>query len=165
MSAAPIIEKLTSFDIPVMGHVGLTPQSYHRMGGHRRQGRHSARAQHGRYPAGSRERVIEDARAVEQAGAFAVVLECIPPELAGEITAQLGIPTIGIGAGSACDGQILVCSDMLGMNPDGCPGFVKKYAELAQLITSAARRYVQDVRGERPGERSAGAAGARISIV
>ena len=144
---APVIERLSQLDIPVMGHIGLTPQSYHRMGGHRKQGRYSAAgARQGEHPAGSRERVLQDAEAVEEAGAFAVVLEGIPSELAAEITARLSIPTIGIGAGPACDGQILVCNDMLGMDPDFCPSFVKRYADLAGIISSAAQRFVHEVR-------------------
>lgn len=137
------IEKLVQVDIPVMGHVGLTPQSYHRMGGHKVQGR--VRAEDGLL-AGSRERIIEDALAVERAGAFSIVLEGIPSDLAGEISRMLSIPTIGIGAGAECDGQILVCADMLGMNPDFMPKFVKRYANLAETMHSAVAEYVDEVR-------------------
>ncbi len=140
---ASTIEKLTNVDIPVMGHVGLTPQSFHRMGGHRQQGRFSDRSG---AAAGSRERIIEDALAVESAGAFALVIEGVPGDLAAEITRRLSIPTIGIGAGDECDGQILVTNDMLGMDPDFCPSFVKQYANLAALIEDAVGRYRDDVR-------------------
>ena len=109
------IARIASVDIPVVGHVGLTPQSVHRIGGHRVQGR-----RHGSTP-GGRERVIDDAKAVEAAGAFAVVLECIPLDLAAEITATLSIPTIGIGAGLHCDGQVLVLHDLVGFNDAWTP--------------------------------------------
>lgn len=149
MFVAEAIEKLTQCDIPVMGHVGLTPQSYHRMGGHKMQGRTSS--DRFSLKAGSRERVMEDALAVERAGAFALVLEGIPGDLAEEITAKLAIPTIGIGAGPACDGQILVCHDMLGMIPDFRPKFVKAYAQIAEVIEEAVKSYVKEVReGEFP---------------
>src|SRR5262245_59400369 len=111
-----------------MGHVGLTPQSVHALGGYRVQGR----------TASGRERVLADARAVEAAGAFAVVLEGMPVGLAREITAALAIPTIGIGAGVHCDGQVLVMHDMLGLH-DGAPSFVKQYAALGALASQAAR--------------------------
>jgi 3-methyl-2-oxobutanoate hydroxymethyltransferase len=117
-----------------MGHVGLTPQAIHRMGGHRVQGR----------TAESRTRVIEDARAVEAAGAFAVVLEGMPAELAAEITRELAIPTIGIGAGVGCDGQVLVMHDMLGLS-DWAPSFVKQYAQLGAQASKAARRFADEV--------------------
>ncbi len=134
------IRALTSVDIPVMGHVGLTPQSVHRMGGHRVQGR-----RRGRGP-GERERVMADAVAVEDAGAFAVVLEGIPLDLAGEITERLSIPTIGIGAGVDCDGQILVLHDLLGLFEGRTPKFAKCYVELSELASAAMRRYADDVR-------------------
>ncbi|MBX7143423.1 MAG: 3-methyl-2-oxobutanoate hydroxymethyltransferase [Oligoflexia bacterium] len=137
------IEKMVQVDIPVMGHVGLTPQSYHRMGGHKVQGR--TRAEDG-LVAGSRERIIEDALAVERAGAFAVVLEGIPSDLAAEISRMLSIPTIGIGAGADCDGQVLVSADMLGMNQDFSPKFVKRYANLADVMHQAVTTYVDEVR-------------------
>ena len=141
------IARIASLDIPVMGHVGLTPQSYHRMGGHKLQGKFSG----GTDEVGSRERIIADALAVERAGAFAVVLEGIPPDLAREITQQLTIPTIGIGAGPFCDGQILVSTDLLGMNPDFNPKFVKRFAHLDQEITKAVKAYMGEVRsGEFP---------------
>jgi 3-methyl-2-oxobutanoate hydroxymethyltransferase len=117
-----------------MGHVGLTPQSVHAMGGYRVQGRGEA----------GRERVLADARAVEAAGAFAVVLEGMPQELAREISRELRIPTIGIGAGAACDGQVLVMHDLLGLN-DWTPAFVKQYANLGALASQAARAFADDV--------------------
>jgi 3-methyl-2-oxobutanoate hydroxymethyltransferase len=134
------IERIAAVDIPVMGHVGLTPQSVHRMGGHKVQGR-----RHGRAP-GQRERLIEDALAVESAGAFAVVLEGIPVDLAGEITRRLSIPTIGIGAGAECDGQILVLHDVLGLSDRDSPKFAKRYADLRALAGDAVRAYADDVR-------------------
>jgi 3-methyl-2-oxobutanoate hydroxymethyltransferase len=137
---APAIEAIARIDVPVMGHVGLTPQSVHRMGGHRVQGRRRG-AQ-----AGSRERVIEDAKAVEAAGACAVVLECIPLDLAAEITAALGIPTIGIGAGVHCDGQVLVLHDLVGFNDQWTPRFAKRYAELGRAVVEAAGAYVHEVK-------------------
>jgi 3-methyl-2-oxobutanoate hydroxymethyltransferase len=125
-----------------MGHVGLTPQAVHRMGGYRVQGRGES----------GRRRVIEDARAVEDSGAFAVVLEGIPAELAAEITAGLAIPTIGIGAGAACDGQVLVMHDLLGLS-EWTPSFVKRYASLGALAAQAARAFAEEVaEGKFPGE-------------
>jgi 3-methyl-2-oxobutanoate hydroxymethyltransferase len=140
LTMAPTIEAIAAVDIPVMGHVGLTPQSVHRMGGHRVQGR-----RHGHAP-GGRERVLEDARAVEAAGAFAVVLECIPLDLAAEITAALSIPTIGIGAGKHCDGQVLVLHDLLGLSDAWTPRFAKRYAELGREVVRAAEAYVLEVK-------------------
>ena len=137
---ARTIEAIAAIDVPVMGHVGLTPQSVHRMGGHRVQGRRHGRA------AGERERVIDDARAVQEAGAFAVVLECIPLDLAAEITAELKIPTIGIGAGAHCDGQVLVLHDLLGLSTDWTPRFAKRYAELGQEVVRATETYVREVK-------------------
>jgi 3-methyl-2-oxobutanoate hydroxymethyltransferase len=128
------IERIAAAEIPVMGHVGLTPQAIHRMGGHRVQGRTD----------GSRARVLEDARAVEEAGAFAVVLEGMPFELAREITAALSIPTIGIGAGVHCDGQVLVMHDLLGLS-EWTPSFVKQYASLGAVASQAARSFAEEV--------------------
>lgn len=128
------IERIVRAEIPVMGHVGLTPQAVHRMGGHRVQGRSEA----------GRERVIEDARAVEAAGAFAVVLEGMPAELAREISALLSIPTIGIGAGVHCDGQVLVMHDLLGLC-ERTPSFVKSYANLGAVVAQAARAFADEV--------------------
>jgi 3-methyl-2-oxobutanoate hydroxymethyltransferase len=139
---APIIERLSQIDVPVMGHVGLTPQSYHRMGGHKIQGR---RKGHESF-AGSRERILADAQAVEEAGAFSLVIEGVPADLAAEITETVSIPTIGIGAGPACDGQILVVNDMLGLTPDFVPRFVKRYSMLAQEMGKAVAQYVAEVR-------------------
>jgi 3-methyl-2-oxobutanoate hydroxymethyltransferase len=133
-SVADTIARIVAAEIPVMGHVGLTPQAIHRMGGHRVQGRGES----------GRARVLEDARAVEAAGAFAVVLEGMPAELAAEITRELAIPTIGIGAGAGCDGQVLVMHDMLGLG-DFVPSFVKQYANLGALTVQAARRYADEV--------------------
>jgi len=141
VSMEETIARIASVDIPVVGHVGLTPQSVHRIGGHRVQGR-----RHGSTP-GGRERVIEDAKAVEAAGAFAVVLECIPLDLAAEITATLSIPTIGIGAGLHCDGQVLVLHDLVGFNDAWTPRFAKRYAELGRAVVDAARTYVGEVKG------------------
>jgi 3-methyl-2-oxobutanoate hydroxymethyltransferase len=137
---ARTIEAIAAVDIPVVGHVGLTPQSVHRMGGHRVQGR-----RHG-HEAGARERVIEDARAVQAAGAFAVVLECIPLDLAAEITAELAIPTIGIGAGAHCDGQVLVLHDLIGLSSDWTPRFAKRYAEVGREVIRAAAAFVGEVK-------------------
>lgn len=135
---APAIEAISRVDIPVMGHIGLTPQSVHRMGGFRVQGR-----QRGRGP-GSRERLLDDARAVEDAGAFAIVLEGIPLDLASEITAMLSIPTIGIGAGAGCDGQVLVVHDLLGLS-ERTPKFARPFADLGAATTRAVRAYVDAV--------------------
>ena len=136
---ADTIAAIASVDVPVIGHVGLTPQSVHRMGGHKVQGR-----RHGSAP-GGRVRVLEDAHAVEDAGACAVVLEGIPRDLAAEITAQLAIPTIGIGAGADCDGQVLVLHDLLGLS-ERAPRFAKAYVQLADAVTDAARAYVDEVK-------------------
>ncbi len=142
VGAAETIRRIVGTDVPVMGHVGLTPQSVHRMGGYRVQGRGDA----------GRERLLADARAVEEAGAFAVVLEGMPADLAREITAELAIPTIGIGAGAACDGQVLVMHDLLGLN-DWSPSFVKQYADLGALASKAARAFADDVASRKfPGD-------------
>jgi len=139
LSVANTIDAIASVDIPVMGHIGLTPQSVHRMGGHKVQGRRRGEAP------GQRDRLIEDAQAVEEAGAFAVVLEGIPLDLASEITRQLSIPTIGIGAGPGCDGQILVLHDVLGLCNQVAPRFAKRYADLWQVAGDAVRAYVHEV--------------------
>ena len=131
---ASAIERIVRAEIPVMGHVGLTPQAVHRMGGYRVQGRTEE----------SRQRVLDDARAVERAGAFAVVLEGIPKELAREVTAELQIPTIGIGAGVHCDGQVLVMHDLLGLN-DWSPSFAKQFANLGTVASQAARAFADEV--------------------
>jgi len=130
-----LIARLTEAEIPVMGHVGLTPQSLHAMGGYRVQGKTAATA----------EQLVRDARAVEAAGAFSVVLEGIPRELASEITRSLHIPTIGIGAGPDCDGQILVLHDLLGLTFQDPPKFARQYANVGEVITKAVREYCSDV--------------------
>lgn len=136
---ADTIHAISRVDIPVVGHIGLTPQSYHRMGGHRVQGRHSGAE------AGGRDRLLEDAFAVEQAGAFAVVIEGVPRSLAAEITSKLAIPTIGIGAGPDCDGQVLVLHDVLGLT-DLRLTFTRQYADLRTATIEATTAYVADVR-------------------
>ncbi len=140
-AVAATIERIASVDIPVMGHIGLTPQSVHRMGGHKVQGRRRGQAP------GQRERLIEDALAVEAAGAFAIVLEGMPCDLAAEITERLAIPTIGIGAGIDCDGQILVLHDVLGLGERTPPRFAKRYADLWSAAREAIGAYSNDVRG------------------
>jgi 3-methyl-2-oxobutanoate hydroxymethyltransferase len=130
-----LIARLTEAEIPVMGHIGLTPQSVHAMGGYRVQGKTPATA----------EQLMRDARAVEAAGAFSVVLEGIPRELAAEITRALHIPTIGIGAGPDCDGQILVLHDLLGLTFQEPPKFARQYANVGEIITKAVREYCEDV--------------------
>src|SRR5687768_13519799 len=136
---ADTIHAISRVDIPVVGHIGLTPQSYHRMGGHRVQGRRAGS------DAGGRDRLLEDAFAVEQAGAFAVVIEGVPRALAAEITSKLAIPTIGIGAGPDCDGQVLVLHDVLGLS-DLRLTFTRQYADLRRTSIDAATAYVTDVR-------------------
>lgn len=137
------IRAITRCDIPVMGHVGLTPQSVHRMGGYRVQGREEVQ----------RQRLRDDARAVQEAGAFSVVLEGIPADLAGEITEELAIPTIGIGAGPRCDGQVLVMQDLLGLFDEFRPKFVKRFGELEKPVRDAVRAYADEVRrGKFPGK-------------
>jgi 3-methyl-2-oxobutanoate hydroxymethyltransferase len=140
ITMAETIRRIVDIDIPVMGHIGLTPQSIHRMGGHRVQGRRSGKT------AGCRERLLEDAVAVEHAGAFALVLEGIPAELAREITERASIPTIGIGAGVECDGQVLVMHDVLGLSESFLPRFAKPYAHLWQEASDAATSYIREVR-------------------
>jgi len=130
--SAATIAAIAAADIPVMGHVGLTPQSVRRLGGFKVQ-RDEAK-------------ITEDARAVEQAGAFAVVLECLPAEAARRITAALTVPTIGIGAGAGCDGQVLVTHDMLGFYDDFRPRFVKQYGDVGAAIKQAATDYCREVR-------------------
>lgn len=134
-SMAHVIRAVSSIDIPVMAHIGLTPQSVHRMGGYKVQGRNE-----------QAERIMDDALAVQHAGAFAVVLEGIPAHLAAGISAELSIPTIGIGAGPACDGQVLVIHDILGLCEKYSPKFVKRYADLAPLISGAVSSYIEEVR-------------------
>jgi 3-methyl-2-oxobutanoate hydroxymethyltransferase len=130
------IRKIVDAGIPVMGHIGLTPQSVHQFGGYKIQGREKNR----------RETVLRDAEAVEQAGAFAVVLEGMPLDLAREITERLTIPTIGIGAGIHCDGQVLVIHDMLGLFENFTPKFVKRYADVKAVVTGAVKEFIGDVK-------------------
>jgi 3-methyl-2-oxobutanoate hydroxymethyltransferase len=130
--SAPAIATITATDIPVIGHIGLTPQSVRRLGGYRVQR--------------DAQRLLDDALAVEQAGAFAVVVECVPAELASDITARLKIPTIGIGAGAGCDGQVLVTHDMLGLFELFQPRFVKQYADLGAELKQAVENYCSEVR-------------------
>jgi 3-methyl-2-oxobutanoate hydroxymethyltransferase len=131
-----LIVRLTEAEIPVMGHVGLTPQSVNALGGYRVQGK----------TADAAEQLLRDARAVEAAGAFAVVLEAVPRELAAQITRELRIPTIGIGAGPDCDGQILVIHDMLGLNFGHTAKFTRQYANVGEIISRAVKEYCDDVR-------------------
>ncbi|MCZ7428091.1 3-methyl-2-oxobutanoate hydroxymethyltransferase [Micromonospora sp. WMMA1949] len=130
------IEAITGAGIPVMAHIGFTPQSEHTLGGYRVQGRGEAA-----------EEVLADARAVAEAGAFAVVLEMVPGEVAKRVTAELSIPTVGIGAGPDTDGQVLVWQDMAGLRTGRAPRFVKRYADLAGALTDATRRFADEVRG------------------
>lgn len=128
---AEVIQALVTAGIPVMGHVGLRPQSVHVMGGYRVQR--------------DQELLLTDAKAVQDAGAFGVVLECIPADIATEVSRQLTIPTIGIGAGAGCDGQVLVLHDMLGLTVDHVPKFVKAYATLKSTVEEAVRQYCEEV--------------------
>ncbi|HTP70096.1 MAG TPA: 3-methyl-2-oxobutanoate hydroxymethyltransferase [Dongiaceae bacterium] len=130
-----LIARLTEAEIPVMGHIGLTPQSVHSLGGYRVQGKTPATA----------DQLLRDANSVEAAGAFAIVLEAIPRELAAEITRAVHIPTIGIGAGPDCDGQILVLHDLLGLTFQEPPKFARQYANVGEIITRAVREYCDDV--------------------
>jgi 3-methyl-2-oxobutanoate hydroxymethyltransferase len=134
-AAIEATRRLTEAGIPVMGHLGLTPQSVHRMGGFKVQGKDPAVAA----------RILADARELEAAGAFAIVLEGIPSALAASVTRSLGIPTIGIGAGVECDGQVLVVQDMLGLSSGRKPRFVKEFAQLGPQVVEAARRYAAEV--------------------
>ena len=141
-SFAETIRAIVNMDVPVVGHIGLTPQSVHRMGGYRVQGREEAQAK----------QLLADARAVSDAGACAVVLEAIPAKLAGEISAALLIPTIGIGAGVDCDGQVLVIHDILGLCEKYSPKFVKRYADVSGTIRQGIDDYIHDVKaGSFPG--------------
>lgn len=130
------IRAIVDAGIPVQAHIGMTPQSVNAFGGFKVQGKGEAAAR----------RLLEDAFAVQEAGAFSVVLECVPPKLAALISKKLVIPTIGIGAGAGCDGQVLVYQDMLGMNTDFTPKFVKKYASVGEVMTEAFRSYIEEVR-------------------
>ncbi|MCL5028520.1 MAG: 3-methyl-2-oxobutanoate hydroxymethyltransferase [Bacteroidetes bacterium] len=136
---AETIRKITEAGIPVMGHIGLTPQSIHQFGSYRERGKDEEEASE----------ILRDAKAVEEAGAFAIVLEKIPASLAQKITNSLTIPTIGIGAGVHCDGQVLVTPDMLGLNVDFHPRFVRHYAKLAEEISTAVKNYIDDVKNKK----------------
>jgi 3-methyl-2-oxobutanoate hydroxymethyltransferase len=133
---AATVLRLTRAGIPVQGHIGLTPQSVLQFGGYRIQGRSLAAAR----------QLLQDAQALEEAGAFSVVLEGVPAELAGMITRRISIPTIGIGAGAQCDGQVQVFHDMLGFYPDFMPKHAKRYANLGQAAQDAVKAYAQEVR-------------------
>jgi 3-methyl-2-oxobutanoate hydroxymethyltransferase len=140
---AELVARLVACGIPVMGHIGLTPQSFHQLGGFKVQGRED----------GGTERLIADARALEQAGAYAIVLEGIPTESAAALTATVTIPTIGIGAGPDCDGQVLVIYDLLGMDDAFKPKFVRRYEHFAMRVRTAVSAYIDDVTaGEFPSE-------------
>jgi 3-methyl-2-oxobutanoate hydroxymethyltransferase len=133
---APQIERMTTGGIPVMAHIGFTPQSEHVLGGYRVQGRGA-----------TGDRVLADARAVQDAGAFAVVMEMVPGDVAGQVTKELAIPTIGIGAGADCDGQVLVWQDAFGLRTGRMPRFVKQYADVRGVLLEAAQAYDADVKG------------------
>lgn len=130
------VSRIVRAGIPVMGHVGLQPQSVHALGGFKVQGRDSDTAA----------KIVADARALDQAGVYAVVLEAIPPDVASEVTRSVGVPTIGIGAGPWCDGQVLVVTDLLGLTRSAAPRFAKRYGELGAATVDALRRYAADVR-------------------
>jgi 3-methyl-2-oxobutanoate hydroxymethyltransferase len=130
------VRRIVRAGVPVMGHVGLQPQSVHALGGFKVQGRGSQAAA----------RLVDDARALEEAGVYAIVLEAVPPDVAAQVTASVGVPTIGIGAGPACDGQVLVCTDLLGLSRSHAPKFAKRYAELGDAVVDAVKRYVDEVR-------------------
>jgi len=147
VEVAETVRGIVSMGVPVMGHVGLTPQSVHAFGGYRVQGKDPERAKE----------IIDGAMALEEAGAFAIVLEGMPSSLAQKITASLKVPTIGIGAGSGCDGQVLVLHDILGLFHEFTPSFVKRYAELGEAAEKAVKEFCKEVReGEFPDEESAG---------
>ena len=131
----PLVRRLVENGIPVLGHIGLTPQSVHQLGGYRVQGRQPEAAA----------ALLDAARALSEAGVFGIVLECVPPTLAQTISAEVAVPTIGIGAGAGCDGQVLVTADMLGLSGARTPRFVKRYAELENAIFAAASAYRNEV--------------------
>lgn len=133
---AETVRKITEAGIPVMGHIGLTPQSIHQFGSYRERGTTNEEAQE----------ILDDAKVLEQAGAFCIVLEKIPAALSAQVSASIEIPTIGIGAGSACDGQILVTPDMLGLNNEFRPRFVRHYLSLADDIDAAIKKYIKDIK-------------------
>jgi 3-methyl-2-oxobutanoate hydroxymethyltransferase len=136
---AETISKLIEVGIPVMGHIGMTPQSIGKLGGYSVQGKEEKKAQY----------LLESAKVLEDAGCFSIVLECIPKELAKKITASLKIPTIGIGAGPACDGQVLVINDILGLFEEFKPKFVRRYAELGKEIRKACKSFIDDVKAKK----------------
>ena len=139
---ADVVRRVVRAGVPVMGHIGLTPQSVHKLGGYVLQGRTEEKAQ----------KLLADAKALEDAGCYSLILEMMPAELSAEISQTLSIPVIGIGAGAGCDGQVLVVYDLLGMNPDFAPKFVKKYLDLGVLIRDAVARYNDEVKhGAFPG--------------
>ncbi len=131
----PQVEAIVRASIPVMGHIGLTPQSIHAFGGFKVQGKDEAAAR----------KLIDDAKALEAAGAFAIVLECVPTQLAALVTESISIPTIGIGAGNVCDGQVLVYQDMLGMYSDFAPKFVKHFASVGEVMKEAFACYQEEI--------------------
>jgi 3-methyl-2-oxobutanoate hydroxymethyltransferase len=133
------VAAIVAAGIPVVGHLGLTPQSLHRLGGYRVQGREADQAR----------RLIDDARRLEEAGAFVIVLEAVPAQLGGAITEAVGVPTVGIGAGPGCDGQVLVFADLLGLSDDPVPRFVRRYARLGATIQQAVAAFAADVRAGR----------------
>jgi len=133
---AEVIQRIVRAGIPVMGHIGLTPQSVHKLGGYVVQGRSEEKAQ----------KLVADAKALEAAGCYSIILEMMPSELSAEIARSVSIPVIGIGAGAGCDGQVLVIYDLLGMNPDFSPRFVKKYLDLGVLIRDAVASYIDEVK-------------------
>jgi 3-methyl-2-oxobutanoate hydroxymethyltransferase len=135
VEVADQVRAIVRAGIPVMGHVGLQPQSVHALGGFKVQGRGTQAAA----------KLVADARALEDAGAYCVVLEAIPADVAEDVTEAVSVPTIGIGAGAGCDGQVLVCTDLLGMSRGHAPRFAKRYAELGDAIVDAVRRYVGEV--------------------
>lgn len=151
---AAVITALLDAEIPVMGHLGLTPQSVHRFGGYKVQGKGDQAAK----------RLLDEARFLSDAGCFAIVLECIPAPLAERITSEISVPTIGIGAGAGCDGQVLVFHDMLGLFDQMQPRFVKRYAELGRIATEAVSSYAREVReGKFPAaEHSYGLSGSGV---
>jgi 3-methyl-2-oxobutanoate hydroxymethyltransferase len=138
-----VIARIVRAGVPVMGHIGLTPQSVHKLGGYVVQGRNEDKAK----------KLLADAKALEQAGCYSIILEMMPTELSAEIARSVSIPVIGIGAGAGCDGQVLVIYDLLGMNPDFSPKFVKKYLDLGKSIREAAEQFKDEVkRGVYPDE-------------
>jgi 3-methyl-2-oxobutanoate hydroxymethyltransferase len=153
VAITPMVRRVVELGIPVMGHIGLIPQSVHRLGGYRMVGK----------TAGEASALMDDAQALEEAGAFSVVLECIPEELAERITSALKIPTIGIGSGPYCDGQVLVSYDAFGLFDEFAPKFVKQYANFGAELVAAAKEYVADVQAARfpTSERAAEALSAR----